>query len=275
MTDMYSTLRREGESASGARIAYLVPGPMHLTELGSTELKRREEKLREWAHPGTEVCVRAVPAGPASIESMYEEYLSIPATARLLTEVSAEGYDAGIIGCFGDPGLDGLREISDMLVVGPASASIALATTLGHRFSIVTVTASIVPGLRRLAWEAGAADALASVRFIETSVLDVNKDHQAALRRMLDQGRMAVETDGADVLVLGCMSMGFADVAEQMSAELGVPVINPSRASLHMTEATVAQGLSHSRRAYMTPPKIMAGAALSDLYLSGDGGGTV
>jgi allantoin racemase len=244
---------------------------MHLTALGSAELERREGKLRDWAQPGTEVSVRAVDAGPASIESMYEEYLSIPATARLVTEVAAEGYDAAIVGCFGDPGLDGLREISDMLVVGPASASVALATTLGHRFSFVTVTASIVPALRRLAWEAGAADVLASVRYIETSVLDLNQDHAAALDRMLEQGRIAVESDGADVLVMGCMSMGFLDVAEQMTAELGVPVINPSRASLHIAEATVALGLTHSRRAYMTPPKIAAGTKLTDLYLSSAG----
>jgi allantoin racemase len=256
----------------GARIAYLVPAPMHLTSLGVKELERREGKLRAWAQPGTEVTVRAADAGPASIESMYEEYLTVPATARLLTEVVHDGYDAAIVGCFGDPGLDALREISDALVVGPAAASTALATTLGHRFSYVTVTASVVPALRRLAWEAGAADALASVRHISTSVLDVNSDHDAAVDRMLEQGRLAVDSDGADVLVLGCMSMGFLDVAEQMSDELGVPVINPSRAALHLAEATVALGLMHSRRAYLTPPKMQAGMKLGDLYLSDDGG---
>ena len=258
-------------SAPDRRIAYLVPGPMHRTALGSAELERRQDKLRSWALPGTEVEVRAVDRGPASIESMYEEYLSIPAMAELLVRTEADGFDAAIVGCFGDPGLDGLREISDMLVVGPASASIALATTLGHRFSFVTVTASIVPALRRLAWEAGAADALASVRYIETSVLDVNKDHGAALGRMLEQGRLAVEQDAADALVLGCMSMGFLDVAEQMTEELGVPVINPSRAGLHTAEMTVAQGLTHSRTAYMRPPKMTAGAKLDELFLSAQG----
>ena len=255
--------------AAAARrdIRYLVPGPMHLTELGAKELERREQKLREWALPGTQVSVRAVDAGPASIESMYEEYLSIPAMGRLVVAADGEGADAAIIGCFGDPGLDGLREISDTLVVGPASASIAMATTLGHRFGIVTVTASIVPALRRLTWEAGALDALASIRYIETSVIAINQDHEGALKKMLEQGRLAVKRDGADTLVLGCMSMGFLDVAEQMTAELGVPVINPSRAALHMAEATVALGLTHSRKAFMTPPKMSAGTGLAGMYL--------
>lgn len=249
------------------RIAYLVPGPMHRTELGAAELKRREAKLRDWAFPGTEVEVLAVDEGPASIESMYEEYLSIPPTARLLRSVEAGGVDAAIIGCFGDPGLDGLREISEIHVVGPAGASVALATTLGHRFSFVTVTATIVPALRRLAWEAGAADALASVRYVDIPVLQLNKDHDAAVSAMLAEGRRSVEQDDADVLVLGCMSMGFLDVAERMTAELGVPVINPAKAALKLGEATVAQGLRHSRRAYLTPPKLTAGRTIDELFI--------
>ncbi|MEA2662611.1 MAG: allantoin racemase [Chloroflexota bacterium] len=269
MTSVLSRTDQQAAKSTTSRIVYLIPGPMHLTSLGSAEVARRQQKLREWSAVGTDVQVRTVDSGPASIESNYEEYLSIPPTAKLLAKIEAEGNDAAILGCFGDPGLDGLREISDMLVVGPAAASIALATTLGHRFSIVTVTASIVPALRRLVWDAGALDALASVRYIETSVIGLNEDHGAALERMLVQGRAAVEQDGADVLVLGCMSMGFLDVAEQMTAELGVPVVNPAKAGLKIAEATLALGLSHSRHAYMTPPKMVAGAKLEDLEIGG------
>jgi allantoin racemase len=254
---------------TGSRIAYLIPGPIHRTALGAAEVERRQSIMAGWAAPGTTVEVRAVESGPASIESMYEEYLSIPSTAALLRQVEEQGFDAAILGCFGDPGLDGLREISDMLVVGPAGASIGIATTLGHRFSIVTVTASIVPALRRLAWEAGALEALASIRYIETSVLAVNQEPGAALERMLEQGRAAIEIDGADTLVLGCMSMGFLDVAEEMTRALGVPVINPSKASLKIAEATTALGLTHSRRAYLKPPKLASGTKLDDLYIGG------
>ena len=98
-------------------------------------------------------------------------------------------------------------------------------------------------------------------------MLEVNKDHDAAVEKMREQGRLAVEQDGADVIVLGCMSMGFLDVAELLTADLGVPVINPSRAALKVAEATVAQGLTHSRHAYHTPPKMAAGAKLGELLL--------
>src|SRR3954452_23062904 len=106
-----------------ARIAYVTPGPMHLTALGEAELERRRAKLQSWAAPGTKVTVRSAASGPASIESMYEEYLSVKGTAAALHDLEAEGFDAAVVGCFGDPGLDGLREVTDMLLVGPGGVS--------------------------------------------------------------------------------------------------------------------------------------------------------
>jgi allantoin racemase len=250
------------------RIAYLIPGPMDKTPLGTEEMRRRQTKLRTWAFADTQVDVTAVDEGPASIESMYEEYLSIAPTAAKLRQLQkSTDPDAVIVGCFGDPGLDGLREVTDTLVVGPASASVSLALTLGHRFSFVTVTRSIVPGLRRLAWEIGALDALASVRYIEMPVIEINQNHGLAVERMTAEAAAAVQRDGADTLVLGCMSMGFLDVAEQMTAELDIPVLNPAKCALKTAEALVNMGLRHSRRAYMTPPKIAAGKTVDELMV--------
>src|SRR5215211_932591 len=73
--------------------------------------------------------------------------------------------------------------------------------------------------------------------------------------------------DRADTLILGCMSMGFLNVAEEMSETLGVPVINPGRASLKMAEALVGAGLVHSKVAFMTPPKIASGEVESSADL--------
>lgn len=249
------------------RISYIIPGPMHLTELGAEEVERRRAKLQSWAFPGTEVEALSVDRGPASIESAYEEYLTVGPVAQKLRAVESEGYDAAILGCFGDPGLDGLREVSEKPVVGPAGASMALAVTLGHKFGIVTVTGSVVHALRRLAWETGVLNALASVRYIDTPVLELNHSRDEAVSRMVEEGKKSIE-DGADTLILGCMSMGFLDVAEEMSVELGVPVVNPAKAGLKHAESLVSMGLSHSRKAYFTPPKVEAGKSIEELMVS-------
>ena len=39
-----------------------------------------------------------------------------------------------------------------------------------------------------------------------------------------------------------------------MSEQLGIPVVNPAIASLKLLEATLACGLSHSKKAFQTPP---------------------
>jgi allantoin racemase len=245
------------------RIIYVVPAPMGRTPEGAAELARRGTVLREYAARGTEIDIVDVHQGPASIESMYEEYISIPATAERILEAEEQGYDAAIVGCFGDPGLDAFRELTEMLVVGPGEASFLAAAMLGHSFSVITVTASVVASTKKEVRNAGVGDKLTSVRVVETPVLELARDRGATLEKLVAEGRQALDIDGADTLVLGCMTMGFLGVAEELSDRLGVPVVNPSRWCLKMTEAMAGAGYSHSKRAYMTPPKLAMGLVSS------------
>ena len=56
------------------KIVYVLPGPMGRSEAGRAEMERRLTILRSYAAPGTEVDIADVDEGPASIESLYEEY---------------------------------------------------------------------------------------------------------------------------------------------------------------------------------------------------------
>ncbi len=249
------------------RICYLVPGPMGRTPEGRAEMERRATLLRHYTGPDTQVGIVDVPEGPASIESMYEEYLSIPAAVRRAVELQAEGWDALILGCFGDPGLDALRELVEIPVVGPGEATALVAASLGHRFSIITITESVVPGTERQIRNVGLGEKLASVRVVGIPVLELHRDRARTVEAVVQVGRRALEEDRADTLVLGCMSMGFLEIAEEVAPVLGVPVLNPGKVALKFAEALVGAGLSHSRRAYMTPPKLAAGKVASPLEL--------
>jgi len=250
------------------KIAYVVPGVMD-----EQEMKRREGLLKKWAFPGVDVIVTGVTEGPASVESMYEEYLSIPVTAEKIYELEKKGYDAAILGCAGDPGLDGMREITtEMLVVGPGQSSMQLAVMLGNRFSVLTVTDSTVASSYELAHKAGVAESLASVLPLNIPVLELAEDKESTIEKIVAVGREAIQNDRADVLVLGCMTMGFLNIAEDVQNILKVPVVNPSKTSLKTAEALVGSGLMHSKKAFMTPPKIADGKVknLSELYIKAD-----
>lgn len=237
-----------------ARILYLVPGPLSRGR-GVEELDRRRTILQSWAAPGVEVGIAENPDGPGSIESAYEEYLSIPGSLELAASLETS-YDAMILGCFGDPGLDGFREILSVPMVGPCEASMHVAATLGHKLGIVTVLDSVVEPLRKLARIAGLDSRVASVVSCDVPVLEL---HEGSYDAVLDGCRGAI-ADGADTLVLGCMSMAFLGVAERLSEELGVPVLNPARTALKLAELLVGSGVTHSKRAYPVPPKVAAGA---------------
>lgn len=252
------------------RILYAVPGPMSRSRLGDEEVRRRGGRLQDWASSDTTIDIRDTPRGPASIESAYEEYLSVPEAAGLVVRAEEEGYDAAILGCFGDPGLDALREVTTRaVVVGPGEAAFHVAAMLGERFGIVTVTQGVVNPLRHLAARAGLAAMLAGVAVVDTPVLDLGEDMDKTLDRMTEAGRGLIEQRDADVLVLGCMSMAFMDVTAELERRLDVPVINPAKAAVKTAEALVGCGLRHSKRAYPLPAKLSAGTAgnLAELRL--------
>ena len=233
------------------RILYLVPGPLSRSR-GVEELERRRSHLQEWAAPGVEVGIAENPDGPPSIESAYEEYVSVPGSFAVATKAQEEGYDALILGCFGDPGLDGFRELLDVPMVGPFEASVHAACQLGHRFGVVTVLDSIVAPLHKLARVAGLESRVAAITAVDVPVLELGGHSVDAVR----EGCERVIAAGADTIVLGCMSMAFLGVAEQLSEELGVPVINPARTALKTAELMLGSGLTHSRRAFPVPPKL-------------------
>lgn len=240
-------------------IVYAIPGAITKTQLGADEVVRRAKILESWAAPDIEVEVRAVTSGPASIESAYEEYLSVAPTAALLRDAEQEGVDVAILGCFGDPGLDALREITTTLpVVGPGEAAFHVAAMLGDQFGIVTVTEGVVSPMRHLVARSGLTEKLAGIAVTGMPVLEMTGARDEALDLVRERGRALVER-GAAVLVLGCMSMAFLDVTPELERDLGVPVVNPARAALHTAEMLARTGLRHSKSTYPVPAKLSSG----------------
>lgn len=244
------------------RVIYVVPGAMSDGPLGVAEMSRRQALLQQWAFGGTTVEVVDVDNGVHSIESAYEELLSAPKTIERIQALEEEGCDAAIIGCFGDPGLEAARELVHIPVVGPGEASLLLAAQLSHRIGVLAVFDSLAASHRQQAFRAGVLDKLASVRGLGIPVLELMREPEATFGRIVDVGREAVERDGAEALVFGCMSMSFLDIAPRLSEALGVPVINAAQAALKAAETQVSIGLSHSKKSFPLPPKLQASADL-------------
>lgn len=237
-------------------ILYLVPGPMSRGKMGRQEVERRRDVLQAMAFPGTNVAIRDVPEGPPSIESAYDELLSVPATLDGILQAERDGFDAVILGCFGDPGLEAARELVTIPVIGPGETSLLTAAGLGHRFSVVTILDNVVASQEHQAHRAGVLDKLASVEAIGIPVLDLMNDRATTVAGVVDAGRRAIERHRADTLMLGCMTLSFMGLGAEVSHALGVPVLEANAVALKAAEAQVALGIAHSKVAFPRPPKL-------------------
>ena len=245
------------------RIRYVIPGPMGRTPHGLTEVERRGALLAQWAAPDVETSIADTATGPASIESAYEEYLSVPAAVEALGEAERDAVHAVIVGCFDDPGLDALRELATQtLVVGPGATSMHATALLGASFGIVTVPNPTA--VKKLVVTERLDARLAGIALVDIPVLGLRDDVKATRDGILEAAGSLLGR-GADTIVLGCMSMAFLDLDDELSAALGVPVVNPAKVTLGVAEALVRARLLPSRRTYPIPPKLEGGRAVADL----------
>jgi allantoin racemase len=202
----------------------------------------------------TELTVRSPDRGPETIESAYDEALAIPPTLDLVRWANQEGYDAVILACFSDPGLEAAKEISTIPVIGIEESSLHIAAMLGARFSVMTPRKERIPSKREHVHVRGLEHFLASVRSLDLSVAETDADPEKTKGRVLEVARKAVEEDGAEVIILGCA--GMAGYAPEIERELNIKVIDPSAVALKVAEALVDLGLVHSKVGlFSTPPE--------------------
>ncbi|GAA2873394.1 aspartate/glutamate racemase family protein [Microbacterium arabinogalactanolyticum] len=205
------------------------------------------------ASDGTTVTVATIPAGTPSIESRRDEALVTPWVLRAAQAADAEGCDAIAVDCMLDPGVHAAREVVGIPVLGPCEASMHLAATLGHRFSVISVAEHHRDLMIDQARRYGVEPRLASVRSLQIPVLELEDDPDATFRTMVARAREAVQHDHAQAIVLGCTGLAgqAAQVQSALEAEgIGVPVIDPSAAATRMLETIVAMGLAGSLITY-------------------------
>ena len=210
------------------------------------------ECARSVAGVGTVIQAVSPSMGPASIESHYDEALSVPGVLDEIAKGEREGVDGYVLACFGDPGLDAARELASGPVVAIAEAGMKVATYLGRGFTVVTTLDRTIGRAWDLAAHYGVRDACRNVRACEIAVLDLDTPGSAAREVITAECAAAVAEDGCDVIVLGCA--GMADLAAHISSRIGVPVVDGVAAATTMVQSLVTMGLRTSTRSEFAAP---------------------
>jgi len=206
------------------------------------------------ARPETGVVVRQIAHGPPVLESAYDESVAVPHILDAVREANAAGFDAVVLAAFCDPGLEAVREISDIPVYGLEETTLAVALLLGNKFSILTEKPHKTAAKTQHVRKHGLESRFASVRAIGMGVAEIAVDPERVKHAGLEIARRMIEDDGAEVIVMGCASM--AGYSEDLERELGVPVLDPVAVTFKVVEALSDIGIRHSKVGlYATPER--------------------
>ena len=209
------------------------------------------EILRESKRNGNKVDVISLPADrPKHLE--YHSYESlVVADIMNIAKKYGEDHDAIVIGCFYDVGLREAREVSGRAIItAPCQSALVFASFLANTFSVLVGRRKWIPKMEENIVMYGYGNRLASMRPLGLGVHDFQADRNRTQKRLIDEGRKAVEEDGAESIILGCtIEYGFH---ETMQKELGVPVIDavvaPFKLAELMAETASVFGWYPSRR---------------------------
>lgn len=205
---------------------------------------------RRVASADTEIVAVNSAHGPASIEGFYDEALSL---AGLLAVIrTTPDFDAVVIACFDDTGLDAARCLTDKPVIGIGEAAYHMASMISNKFSVVTTLGRSVPALEHNLHRYGLMARCARVRASEVAVLELEHPGSDACTRISAEIGRAVAEDRAEAIVLGCA--GMADLAETLGNEHGVPVLDGVTCAVGLAEAMVRLRILTSRVGGYSPP---------------------
>ena len=172
--------------------------------------------------PGTELVGATGRFGARYISSRAAAAIAGHAALDALAE-HGSGCDAVLLACFGDDGLDALKELAPVPVVGMAEAACHAACLLGRRFAIVTGGERWRPVLAELVAACGLAARFAGVRTVAPTGAEIARDPAGARALLAAACRDCVAEDEADVVILG--GGGLAGLADGLAGAVPVPVL--------------------------------------------------
>ena len=200
----------------------------------------------------TEVVFQTLKRGISRFEAMYYSYLNLLEYREILEgiiQAEKDDFDAVMICCFFDPVLKEARQAVDIPVMGAAESSMLMATMMGAKFGVVTVSPEAAFDMENNIVKYGLSSRATSVKPINTTPRDqmniLNDAHEG-----IDSFKMVARElikEGAEILIPGCMVMapglriapGCEGLPHGLREVDGVPVMDVVGTLVLITEMMV------------------------------------
>jgi Asp/Glu/hydantoin racemase len=188
---------------------------------------RAAEALPRLRLPPAEIIPATAPFGARYIATRAAVAIAGHAVLAGLAEHigpgNAGGFDAALIACFGEPGIEAAREILPIPVHGLAEASLAAALAIAPRIALLTGGAAWVPMLEEFCLVRGHGPDRVMVRGVAPTGDMIARDPDGALA-LLAEAACTAAAEGAGAVVLG--GAGLAGLAARLAHRVPVPVLD-------------------------------------------------
>jgi len=197
-----------------------------------------------------EVDIVGITEGRDPLLTFSDIEFNIPGILNRIVSAEQQGYQAAIIGCFGDPGLTAARQMVSIPVIGPGQTALALASTLGDRMVIFEPAKDLMYASEQMIHGYGFKDKVVDIRYMDMPAEAIGTESAEDTQRMAEMCFLAVMESRAHVVVLGCIGfMGFVETIERFFKEKGIscPVVEPGVVAMEAAKSMLRVGLNHSR----------------------------
>lgn len=201
-------------------------------------------------------CVRAIVPQTCEVEAVTAQfgprYISSRAAFAIASHASLDAFarhgadaHAILLACFGDPGLDALREVASVPVIGLVEAAAHEASANGRRFAIVTGGERWGPMLEELLRLRRLDANLAAIRTLAPSGAAIAADPEGSIALLAQACESIVKETGAQAIILG--GAGLVNLAARVQPFVSAPLICSVEAGVRAALAALEQRASSGR----------------------------
>ena len=186
-------------------------------------------KLIESYFPEFQTTSRCIPDQPEGIHDDRTKEIAVPKVVKLGREMEKESVKALVISCADDPGLDQLRTLVKIPVIGAGSAAASIALSLGTKIGVLTLSEKTPEPIKKILGRSFLAEAKPQGI---TTTLDLLKKEKRAL---LVSSARDLKNRGVEVVLLACTGYATIGLAQDLKRSLDIPIVDPVLASAAAT----------------------------------------
>jgi len=220
-------------------------------DISREEIETRKNYLQTLCSRETEVVVAPIGQGPEVTDATTSS-LAVPGILKRVEQASRENYQAAMINCFADPGLEAAKTMVNIPIIGGGEPNYHVASLLADRFGLVTVTREFIPVMARQAKVYGVADRIVSITSFNIPVSEFQQRKKELEARFIELAKEQID-NGAQLIIPACLAtlpaLGIGSAA-RLSQKLGVMVLDSNATALRTAEMLVNLGISQSKLAF-------------------------